>query len=622
MILRVRVLTAVAAFAFVLAGGERGLGLPSLPGVPGVPPVPSANQAVKGAISNELVKEFGSWFNVNRPVYVSGNDVLRTVPTLPGGPYHPASQSVTQKLFLQARNGMVQLPPGDYNVSVVTYCMGEHAQGPWRNKFLLAPIKGAWSDVVVALNFRASGSRFSPPQVQTLSWALQAGMGYAEMSTDSKRVVDALLPDFKPRLQGDFYDRAHDEWNSISSKVPGAPDFEAALTQLGDVGKSILQIRQARDEIIANANDFNSLVAQFTRLGAGRVADVVAVTPWSIVEPGVYARLRTRGTLLTPGVVQIRVTTQAASQRFEIASTHLEGLGNKVAFDPGFPFTNWAGFLNGLMQPLSWTPEPGSAPDPNQSGGGPDGGTPPGSGGGGGGGNNGSNNGGNGGNNGNNDGGNAGGGGGGGSNPNGGGNENNGNDFDTSTPCDPPGNVFGVVNGTVVASSSTMLVLGRGADPKKSTGVLCLLLRPYVSMAPLGWPDRGTGSVDEGSVSYNLPGHSGPGHVVVFAHYTYATTSTLTNPYVKKQVTAVIDYAGVSPFCQELQQTLTSHGSTQSANWLSGAELENRLCIAGMLGQTISVRTWVVDGDAVNASSLNHPVSPENFLYSDSWNHM
>ncbi len=639
MSVRIRVLWGLVVCAVLLTIGPALAKLPSIPGIPGVPSVPSAKQAAKGVVSNELLKEFGAWFNLNRPVYVSGNDVLPTVKNLPGGTFHPATQAVTQTLFSHAHNGILQMPPGDYNMSVVTYCMGHHLQGPWRNKFMLAPIKGAWADVVVALNYRAAGSRFTPPQVQVLSWTLQAGMNYAEMNSDSKQIVDTLLPEFKPRLQGDFYDRARDEWNTISSKVPGAPSFDAALGQLGDVGKSLNQIRAARDQIINNANDFNALVAQFSQLGRGRIPDVVSATPWSIIAPGVYARLRTKGTLLTPGVVQIRVTAQTASRSFEVASTRLRGLGSPVAFDFGWPFTNLAGFLNGLTQPLSWSPEPGDAPDPSQSGGGSDSGNPNGSGNnsqpsGDGMGSNNGNNGNNGNQNGNND--NSGGGGGGnGSNPNRSANGNSGNDFDTSTPCDPPDNVFGVQKGTVAGSSSTSMSLGRG----KGNGVVCLLLRPFVSMAALGWPDRGTGQVDDGSVSYNLPGQTGSGHVVVLAHYTYATTSTITQLYVKKQVTAVIEYTDVSPFCPELTQTLgtnksvstgttlVSFGNTSSQSsgntpgWLSGAELEERLCIAGMLGSTIQVQTWVVDGNTVNSTSLNHPVSPEIFLYSDKWNH-
>ncbi|HXW52390.1 MAG TPA: hypothetical protein VEJ41_10400, partial [Candidatus Acidoferrales bacterium] len=213
----IRLCAAGACAILLLVVGERSLGLPSLPGLPSVP---SANQAAKGVASNELLKQFGDWFNLNRPVYVSGNDVLPTIANLPGGAFHPASFAVTRKLFAGAPSGVIHLPPGDYNVTVVTYCMGHQNQGPWRNKFLLAPIKGAWSDIVVALNYRAAGSRFTPPQIQVLSWSLQAGMDYQEMSAQSQQVIDGLLPEYKSRLAGDFYDRARDEWNSLSSKVP------------------------------------------------------------------------------------------------------------------------------------------------------------------------------------------------------------------------------------------------------------------------------------------------------------------------------------------------------------------------------------------------------------------
>src|SRR5579872_3126787 len=319
-----RIIAAATAALLMLAAGEKGLGLPSLPGVPSVP---SANQAAKGIVSNELLKQFGVWFNANRPVYISGNDVLPTVRDLPGGAFRPASFAATRKLFTAVPNGIIRMPAGDYNVTVVTYCMGHFNQGPWRNKFLLAPIKGAWSDILVALNYRAFGSQFSPMQIQGLSWAMQAGMDYSEMSSDSKRIVDALLPDFKGRLQGDFYDRARDEWNSIASKVPNAPSFDSALNQLGDVGKVLNELRAARDEIISDGNNFNAMVAQFAHLGAVRPQDSIAMTPWSILAPGVYGRLRTRGTLLTQGIVQIRVTPSAAAQGYQLAATSLRGLG-------------------------------------------------------------------------------------------------------------------------------------------------------------------------------------------------------------------------------------------------------------------------------------------------------
>jgi len=328
------------------------------------------------------------------------------------------------------------------------------------------------------------------------------------------------------------------------------------------------------------------------------------------------------------------VTQQATSARMQIAATSLRGLGAAVAKAGGtsLPFTGFGGFEDPFIQPITWTPRPGDDPDPGMSGGdgggasggGGDGGAPnmifmgvswrrdgggpaPSSGGGGssGGGSGDSS------------------GGGGSSGSSGGssggaqnGAEYPGNDFDTGTPCDPPGNVFGVDNGVVVAMGSNALTLGKGSGH----GIVCLLLRPFVALGPLGWPDRGTGEIDYGHVEFGLPGHPQPGHLVLLAHYTYATTSTITQLYLKRHVTAVIDYGDVTVYCPELTATLALHGDPSDPNWLSGAELENRLCITGMAGQTMQVKAWVVDGDAVGPT-LNHPVDPQTFLYADMWGH-
>ena len=155
--------------------------------------------------------------------------------------------------------------------------------------------------------------------------------------------------------------------------------------------------------------------------------------------------------------------------------------------------------------------------------------------------------------------------------------------------------MFGVDNGTLIDDGAGGMDIGRG----KGHGIVCLLLRPFVDLAPLGWPTRGGGQIDDGSAGFTLFGHPQAGHVVITAHYTYATGSTLIQPFVKQHITAVIDYGGVTGFCPDLTQTLAGNGGGHVPGWLSGAELENRLCITGMKGQTIHVNAWVVDGDAL-----------------------
>src|SRR5262249_31399293 len=155
------------------------------------------------------------------------------------------TQAIVQHLFATASDGRVVLPPGDYAISVMTYCMNLHAHAPHHNKYRLAPITGKWADIIAALNGRV-GTRYSPGDVQVLSRSLQAGMKYSEMSSHSRKIVDAVLADFKPRLQQSFCELLQQRWAQLSANVPGAPSFEQALNQMGDVGKAIKEVRDAR----------------------------------------------------------------------------------------------------------------------------------------------------------------------------------------------------------------------------------------------------------------------------------------------------------------------------------------------------------------------------------------
>ncbi len=83
---------------------------------------------------------------------------------------------------------------------------------------------------------------------------------------------------------------------------------------------------------------------------------------------------------------------------------------------------------------------------------------------------------------------------------------------------------------------------------------------------------------------------------------------------MKKHITAVIAYGAVTGFCLELVSTIKGNGTQPIPGWLSGAELENRMCIAGMLGKTMPITVWVVDGDFTGSATLAREVDPENFL--------
>lgn len=558
MSLRTRAVSLITTSLLLLSLGPARAQI-GLPGIPGVPTLP---QAAQDYASKQIVKALGDTFFSEQPVRVSLADAYPTVPHLPGGRFHPASQATAEGFFAHAHDGAVRLPAGDYAVSVMTYCMNVHAHAPHHNTFHLAPIRGKWADIVATLNGRV-GERYPPRDVQVLSWSLQAGMKYQELSSRSRAIVDAVIPEYKPRLQQSFIEVLQARWSQLSSRIPNVPSFDQALGRLGDVGKAIQEVENTRNTLISNANDFDRISAEFANIGKPREHDD-GITPWSLIEPGVYARLRNKGTFLSTGVLQIRVTQQAAVSPMQVAANG-RALDRVIADSGGtdVPIPSSAGAPTGDVQPLGMTPRPGDPPDPGQAGSG-----------------------------------------------------NNDDDSDSQSPCDPPDNMYGVDKGKLIGTSVAGMQLGRGTGK----GIVCLLLRPFINLADLGWKNRGNAEVDDGTVGYGVAGHPEPGHVVVTVHYTYATSSTLIDPYVKKDVTAVIDYGDVTPFCTELVQTLALHGTPNP--WLSAAELENRLCITAMTGQTMHINASMMDGKVVGPYSRAHPVDPNALLYNDASGHM
>src|ERR1700730_7905996 len=282
----------------------------ALPGIPSLPGVPTVKQAAKDVVSKELVKQIGDELHLRQRLRCSADAEYPTTPPLPGGAFRPVSQNIVKSLYAHSRDGRVGFPAGDYAVSVFAYCMMAHVHPPMRNKFRLTPIQGKWADIASGLFARTAYSN-NPGDVQILTWSLLAGMKYSELSPKSQHLVDTVLPDFKSRLQSSFYEELQRKWTQISANVPGVPSFDAELGQMGDVGKSIIALRDVRNELMANAADYDRTMMDFANIGVARIPSEPEPTPWSVIQPGVYARLMIHGGYLSAGVLQIRVTPQA-----------------------------------------------------------------------------------------------------------------------------------------------------------------------------------------------------------------------------------------------------------------------------------------------------------------------
>jgi hypothetical protein len=309
-------------------------------GIPKIPvPGGSVEGVIKDAASKQVVKALGETLQKEAPITSSAKDIFPTVAKLPGKAFNPTAnaQLVLQQLRT-SKDGTVMLSPGDYAVPVDVFCMKASASSPNGHRYLLAPLKGKMADVITALNTRSIGSDIPHSQLQVLSWNLQAGMKYEEMSRDMQVLVDRLLPDFKPRLKRSYYEQVEATWKQVSSTIPGVPSLESAIADMGEVGKSINTLRQTRAALISNSNNFEALSRLFVTSDASAKAGGVANTPWSQISDRVYGRMVTEGNYSTPGELQIRVIPGSST-------TAKVGITNLVA-DSQTP----------KIQPLSMSP--------------------------------------------------------------------------------------------------------------------------------------------------------------------------------------------------------------------------------------------------------------------------
>lgn len=344
--------------AATLTAGFFGLPIPSLP-IPGG----SIEDVLKGAVSDQLIKTLGGTLTKESPISSSSEALFPTVKQLPGRAFKP--QAMPPTVISQIRStadGSVTLPPGDYRIPVNVFCMKVSAHSPAGHRYLLAPLKGKSADIITALNARSAGTSLPHSQLQVLSWNLQSGMKYEELTPELRAIVDQLLPDYKSRLSQSFYERIESMWSNLSGTIPGLPSMDSSLGRLGTVGQTIVSLRQTRETLMRYGNNFESLSRALVPTGQTTVSSS-ADTPWSQISPQVYARLVTLGTYADPGELQVRVVANAASMGLQpgqwVASTNLAGTLNLAAVPVKVPLAGLVGDpQDSSVQPLSMSPKP------------------------------------------------------------------------------------------------------------------------------------------------------------------------------------------------------------------------------------------------------------------------
>ena len=332
-----------------------------LPGIPGIPPV---QNVIKGAALQQATKALGVTLTEEAPLRLSSASPYPTVAQPPGGAF---GNSLSSRARV-ARDGSITLGPGDYQLGVQVFCLAVHLHSPSQNTFSLAPLQGKWADIISAVQTRGTLAGVAHPDLQMLSWQLQAGMKYQELSSRSRSLVDSLIPEYRSRLNESYFEQIQGTWNKYASQIPGVPSLDSMLGQMGDVGQAILQLEQERDTLIGYQNDYQYVANLFAPAGTPGHQNG-ASTLWSVVAPNVYARLIMAGDYRGPGQLEVRVANGAAmTTPLRLASAGLIRSDlPELAQDDGVP-GGMFGLPDANVQPLGVAPEaptPGPSPSPS-----------------------------------------------------------------------------------------------------------------------------------------------------------------------------------------------------------------------------------------------------------------
>jgi hypothetical protein len=259
----------------------------------------AAEAALAKVLDNEL------------PLRLDAASVFPTVSVLPGGPFRPTP------LQLAPEDLERPLPPGDYTMQTLAFCTEYSVHRPGMGTaYELAPLQGKAADAIYALLWRGTIEKHLPPQqLQVVSWTIQSGLTYNQMPKPYQAVIDAVIPDYKGQLEGNFLQQLQDTYQSVA-KAAQLPPLEKVLGGMGQSGQLALSAMR-QQQILLRQNTTDQLRDQtlFRGQESGVYTPVKAEEgPWTERIPHVaYVRYKIiGGNYATNNVMEIRILPDPA----------------------------------------------------------------------------------------------------------------------------------------------------------------------------------------------------------------------------------------------------------------------------------------------------------------------
>jgi hypothetical protein len=240
------------------------------------------------------------------PLRLDATTIYPTVAVLPGGPFKPTP------LHLSAADMDSPLPPGDYTMQTLAFCMEYSVHQPGMGTaYVLAPLQGKAADAIGTLLWRGTiDMNRDRQQLQAVSWAIQSGLTYSQMPKAYQAVIDAVIPEYKGQISGNFVQQVQETYQT-AAKGTQLPPLEQLLGNLGQPGQLALSaMRQQQVLLRKDTSDQLREQTLFRGQESGVYTPVKAEEgPWTERIPHVaYVRYKIiGGNYQTNNILEIRI---------------------------------------------------------------------------------------------------------------------------------------------------------------------------------------------------------------------------------------------------------------------------------------------------------------------------
>ncbi|MCK6594374.1 MAG: hypothetical protein L6Q33_04175 [Bacteriovoracaceae bacterium] len=198
--------------------------------------------------------------------------------------------------------------------------MNSVKRSPKGHSYTLSQMKGNLALILKKLNLKAP-AKFSTSDLQILHWSLLSGLSFDEMTEESQKIINQIIPEHKNELSKSFSSSIMSEFD-----VPFIDEVNIFKNRLQKIGNNYEELRKFIDR--------------------SSTSKTSTETPWSKMSDNIYARFITEGSFGDIGFIQVKVLPETGRIINSLGPTKYRFEITSLVANPN----------NSDIQPLSFTP--------------------------------------------------------------------------------------------------------------------------------------------------------------------------------------------------------------------------------------------------------------------------